>query len=440
MRERRAREVAVALRPAALVELVEFAIETEQRPEPGRVEEIDDRPQLVDPVLDRRAGQHECVAAVQPLYRLRGLGAPVLDALRFIENDDVGSQPRIYVQSVADHLLVVDDGEERGPLVRGEPHAPSAINDLQVEVGEPANLLFPLGLERGRRDDERADRAADPPQKCARCDRLDRLAEAHLIGEERALREGEVEHALALVGEERHLHLLRGPFAALHLLLVLASQLDPFAFAAARLEPGDDLLRHAHCSGEFPRDRLEGLFRGEIDTAVGAEQTTQTGGRPIGIALDPQSSRLAVRHHVDSRRAGAQRGPPVARMDRLEVRQDRFDVLACAEAVDAEIDAAAGELPRRDIADLHRVVEPASRMDAEGRENRMRPIDAFDARRFLPRPQPAPGALVVVGRPPVAGGGKSGIGPGRRAFLYGRVDSGHGEASHRFGGAGTGQD
>jgi hypothetical protein len=242
-----------------------------------------------------------------------------------------------------------------------------------------------------------------------------------------------MKHALSLVGEERYLHLLRGPFAALHLLLVLASQLQALALAAARLEPGGDLLRHAHRSGEFPRNRLEGFFRGEIDAAIGAEQTAQTRGRPIRIALDPESSRFAVRHHVDPRRPGAQRGPPIARMDRLELRQDCFHVFARAEAVDAEINAAAGELPRCDIPDLHSIVEPASGPDAKGGENPMRPVDAFDARRLFPRPQPAPGALVLVGRPPVAGGGKSRIGSGRWALLDGHVDSGHGEANHRLG-------
>ena len=51
------------------------------------------RVDLVDAVLDRRAREHEGVAAAQAFDGLRGLGAPVLDALGLIEHDDVGLQP-----------------------------------------------------------------------------------------------------------------------------------------------------------------------------------------------------------------------------------------------------------------------------------------------------------------------------------------------------------
>ena len=82
-------EVAVARGPAAVVEFVKLAVEAEQRAEHGRVEEIHQRMQFVDAVLDGRAGEDEGVAAAQALDGLGGLGAPVLDALGFVEHDDV---------------------------------------------------------------------------------------------------------------------------------------------------------------------------------------------------------------------------------------------------------------------------------------------------------------------------------------------------------------
>ena len=83
-------EVLVVDRAAALVELVEVAVEAEQRADQLRVEVLDDRIELVDAVLDRRAGQHEGVGRAQRLDPPRGLGLPVLDALRLVEHDDVG--------------------------------------------------------------------------------------------------------------------------------------------------------------------------------------------------------------------------------------------------------------------------------------------------------------------------------------------------------------
>ena len=83
-------EVLVVDRPAALVELVEVAVETEQRPEQLRIEVLDDRVELVDAVLDRRAGQHEGDRASAATSPPRRLGLPVLDALRLVEDDDVG--------------------------------------------------------------------------------------------------------------------------------------------------------------------------------------------------------------------------------------------------------------------------------------------------------------------------------------------------------------
>ena len=98
---------------AAVVQFVILAVEPEQRAEQGRVEEIHQRIQFVDAVLDGRAGEDEGVAAAQAFDGLGGFGAPVLDALGFVQHHDVRPQPRVDVQRVGQHLLVIDDGEER---------------------------------------------------------------------------------------------------------------------------------------------------------------------------------------------------------------------------------------------------------------------------------------------------------------------------------------
>ena len=77
-------------------------------------------------------------------------------------------------------------------------------------------------------------------------DGLDRLAEAHFVGQQGAFGEGEVQHAFALVGKERRERLVRRPFAALDLLLVLVPQHPALCRALAGFQPRRDFLRNLH--------------------------------------------------------------------------------------------------------------------------------------------------------------------------------------------------
>ena len=74
------------------------------------VDPLDDRGQLLDPVLHRRAGQHQAVGRVQSLDRERRLGRPVLDPLRLVEHDQV-RVPAADDLQVAEQLLIIDDEE-----------------------------------------------------------------------------------------------------------------------------------------------------------------------------------------------------------------------------------------------------------------------------------------------------------------------------------------
>ena len=196
-------EVLVADRPAAFVEVVKIAIEAEQRTQQARIEVLHDRVDLVDAVLDRRAGEHERIGRCQRLHRARRLGVPVLDPLRLVEDDDVGPQRAVDVGGVDDDLLVVDHGEEAGLRVLREPCRPAAGDQQRGGAAEPRDLLLPFAFERRRAHHQHTGDPVQPAQQFGGGDRLDGLAEAHVVGQQRALAEGEVEHALALIRQQR---------------------------------------------------------------------------------------------------------------------------------------------------------------------------------------------------------------------------------------------
>ena len=96
----------------AFFEFVEAVVEVPERAEDARVEELEDAVEFVDAVFERRAGQHEGVAAGQGFDHLGGFGAPVFDALGLIQDDQVGAQLDQFVLIETDKF-VVDDLEER---------------------------------------------------------------------------------------------------------------------------------------------------------------------------------------------------------------------------------------------------------------------------------------------------------------------------------------
>ena len=292
-------EVAVTSGTATVVQIVVFAVEAEERPQQRRVEEVHQRIQLVNAVLDGRPGEDEGVTTPQPFNGLSGLGAPVLDALSFVQHDNVGLEALVDLQGVGEHLLVIDDGEERlrgrgacpatpGRVVGLQPLHPRAEDELVRQFGELLDLLLPLGLQGGRGDDQHARGLAEPVEQSAGGNGLDSLAQAHLVGQQCAFGEGEVKHAFALVGKERDLGFVRRPFAAVHLQLVIAPELCAFRGVAPRFEPGRQFLGQAQrgqrAGGKLP-ERLDCLFgRTLVERAVRTEPSPQDGGEPaIGV-------------------------------------------------------------------------------------------------------------------------------------------------------------
>ena len=274
MRSRSVVQVAVTAGTAALVELVELAVEPEQRAEDRRVEEADQRIQFVDAVFQRRAGEHPGVAAAQAFDGEGGLRVPVLDALRLVEDDDLGLQPFVDLQRVGQHRVVGDHREKRRgrPLVRRQTLGAAAFERLQGQAGETPDLFLPFALQRGRRDDQHALHPPEPPQQRAGGHRLDGLAEAHLVGQQRALGASEVQHPLALIRKQRQKRFLRGPRAGLDVVLVGAAQGERLGLAPAAFQPHADFLRDAqlglrHAFPEFER-HLRQVAGGEAAVAV----------------------------------------------------------------------------------------------------------------------------------------------------------------------------
>ncbi len=406
-------EVAVARRAALFVERVELAVEAEERAEDRRREEIDDGVELVDAVLDGRAGEHERVATLQALDGTRGFGGPVLDALGLVEHDHVGSQPRVEVERVGHDLFVIAEGEEWRAVcvIVREAGEPAPVDDLQRERGEAADLFLPLGLERGGCHHQHTTHPAEAVQKRASGDCLDRLAQAHLVGQQGAFGEREMQHAFALVGKQRHQRLMRRPLAGLHAGLIFASERKSLGGATPALQPGLDFQRQTHVvRGASAQALDEFLGRDGLEPAGVIEQRAQRWRQQPDIAFDHEGGAIRGGRDVDERRTGDRTQLPCTLPRALRARKHGLDVLARAKAVDAEIRA--GARRHRGVskfAKLHRVRLPAPRADFVATENRGSGFEPPHCRGLLLRAQPSAQPLVGIAGAPVMDGWQGGF-------------------------------
>ena len=120
-------QAAIAGQMALVVQHTVLVHEAERRAEPAAVDELHDGKQLLQFVFQRRAGQHQGVAALQLLDGARGRGGPVADSLCLVENDQVRTQ-FLHVSDVFEHEFVVGESEK----LRGRIHlAPLRQADLQ---------------------------------------------------------------------------------------------------------------------------------------------------------------------------------------------------------------------------------------------------------------------------------------------------------------------
>ncbi len=197
------------------------------------VDPFDNRRQLVDPVLHRRAGQDQTIAGRQPLDRERRLGRPVLDPLRLVEHDQF-RVPALDDLEVAEQLFIIDDQEPFLAFgVGGLAFLGRAVDDLDRQVGKHLPFAGPLRLEAGRRDDQAAANAAGPLEDVAAGDRLGGLSQPHIVGQQQAASRQESLDPLALIGVKRALHALE---RLAHLRSAQASFHERFQVLALALE------------------------------------------------------------------------------------------------------------------------------------------------------------------------------------------------------------
>ena len=153
----------------------------------SRHEEMHQAPQLHQIVLQRGASQQDPPAGVKPQKRLPPLGLPVLDHVRFVQNQVVPLLP-------PEHILVLKDegvsGNAHVEAVKLGPTLPLLVALLgRAVVREDFECRAPL-LEfhlpiqhhgRGNDDEVRAPVPVRARQMREKRNRLDRLPQPHLV-------------------------------------------------------------------------------------------------------------------------------------------------------------------------------------------------------------------------------------------------------------------
>ena len=188
------------------------------------VEELEDRPQVAQVVLDRGAGEGQAVVGLQQTCRFRTLAGGVLNGLRFVEHGVVELHFFERVD-VAPHQPEAGDDQVLVFEVFDQVAAVWAAVSHDLELGaELLGLIEPVKDDRAGHDDERGlggrhglgvlgaragrvavDRVAVGPA-VHHGQHLDGLAQAHVVGQDAAHAEGAQElqpaQAFALVGPQ----------------------------------------------------------------------------------------------------------------------------------------------------------------------------------------------------------------------------------------------
>jgi hypothetical protein len=137
-------------------------------------------------------------------------------------------------------------------------------------------------------------------EQCARSDRLNGFSEAHLVSEKSALVECKVQHAFALIGEERTARDLFRMAAIRNAGFVFAAAEDPVALARPGLEPRRHILGNPQglaAGGPDLLDQLCGIQAFQLKP-VAIETCAQAGRKLRCVALDAQAASGGVRNDV----------------------------------------------------------------------------------------------------------------------------------------------
>ena len=167
----------------------ELATELTQAAEQAGVGELEDGPELGQPVLDRRAGERDAMVGGNRPHRHRLLCHRVLDVLRLVHHQ-VG--PLLGAEQLGIHAGHHIGGQHHcGALAeplelrrRTGPRATMVARDTEPRR-KPPQLMLPVAQHRGRTDEQRrwAIAARLGPVMEQQRDDLDGLAQAHVVGE-----------------------------------------------------------------------------------------------------------------------------------------------------------------------------------------------------------------------------------------------------------------
>eukprot|EP01136_Pigoraptor_vietnamica_P043776 Opistho-1_new@19633 len=197
--------------------LVELLVRVKQT----RHDKVQQRPQLGHAVLDWRAGEQQAIAAIEVEQRLPAGARAALDCLRLVE-DHVLPADALKILLVRDHQLIARDQDVEGGVARVELFlVPVLAKYLALAYvapvrqhlesrGELLKLLLPVVQRRRRRHDKEGTpdvhRLGNVREEA---DALDRLPEAHFVGEDSVdallVEAHEPAHPLQLVRLERPL-------------------------------------------------------------------------------------------------------------------------------------------------------------------------------------------------------------------------------------------
>ena len=157
-------------------------------PEQPGGEEVEERPEIAETVLHRRAGEREPHAPAQTLGQPGLPRAGILDGLRLVEHHEPHSRSRSHgtrpERAVGGEHRVgrVDLLGAPSPRARPRPWRRRARRRA-ASPGEALGLGRPVGEQRAGHDEEGGRRPrASPPEEQER-EHLEGLAEAHVVGE-----------------------------------------------------------------------------------------------------------------------------------------------------------------------------------------------------------------------------------------------------------------
>ena len=166
--------------------------------------EVEEGDEILGGVFHRRAGERPAAAALQPGDGPMRVARTVFDPLCLVEHDEIERKAQFLDHlAIPHHRLVVGD-LHRHVGKRPLPAAPQRIpfDHRHDQFGGPVSQFTrPVRNEPLRADHEHPPRLPAADQQPQRRDRLHRFAEAHLVGQDRAMPRHEKGHAVELKGK-----------------------------------------------------------------------------------------------------------------------------------------------------------------------------------------------------------------------------------------------